>query len=167
MENKFIRDEERQEDYFGSVLAVFFPPTLMTIKLPLWSKLSSSIICVSCNNFLLSLPVSNMVSSYNLFPTQQLEQTFKVSVRTCHPRNSLAVQGLGLHTFTTEGVSSISGQGTKIPHAVLHGGGKKFYYWLHLMSYPLSAVRKRKLEDDWNGAYGGNLKILSRTLTEL
>ena len=117
-ENKFIRDEERQEDYFGSVLAVFFPPTLMTIKLPLWSKLSSSIIYVSCNNFLLSLPVSNMVSSYNLFPTQQLEQTFKVSVRTCHPRNSLAVQGLGLHTFTTEGMSSISGQGTKIPEVV-------------------------------------------------
>ena len=112
-ENKFIRDEERQEDYFGSVLAVFFPPTLMTIKLPLWSKLSSSIIYVSCNNFLLSLPVSNMVSSYNLFPTQQLEQTFKVSVRTCHPRNSLAV-----HTFTTEGMSSISGQGTKIPEVV-------------------------------------------------
>ena len=68
----------RQEDYFGSVLAVFFPPALMATKLPLWSKLSSSIICVSCNNFLLSLPVSNMVSSYSLFPTQQLEQACQV-----------------------------------------------------------------------------------------
>ena len=91
----------------------------------------------------------------------------RVKVLVDEGENSLAVQWLGLCPSNVGGTGSISGQGTKIPHAVLHGGGKKFYYWLHLMSYPLSAVRKRKLEDDWNGAYGGNLKILSRTLTEL
>ena len=32
--------------------------------------------------------------------------------------NSLAVQGLGLHTFTAEGLGSIPGQGTKILQAV-------------------------------------------------
>ena len=31
--------------------------------------------------------------------------------------NSLAVQWLGLHAFTAEGMGSIPGRGTKIPHA--------------------------------------------------
>ena len=38
--------------------------------------------------------------------------------------NSLAVQGLELHTFTAEGLGSLSGQGTKILQAV--PGEKKF-----------------------------------------
>ena len=36
----------------------------------------------------------------------------------CVIGNSLAVQRLGLHTFTAEGVGSIPGQGTKIPQAL-------------------------------------------------
>ena len=36
-------------------------------------------------------------------------------------RNSLAVQRLGLGTFTAEGLGSIPGQGTKIPQATQHG----------------------------------------------
>ena len=31
--------------------------------------------------------------------------------------NSLVVQWLGLHTFIARGTGSISGQGTKVPHA--------------------------------------------------
>ena len=39
--------------------------------------------------------------------------------------NSLAVQWLGLHTFTIEGVGSISGWGTKVPQSAWHGQIKK------------------------------------------
>ena len=35
--------------------------------------------------------------------------------------NSLAVQWLGLCTFTAEGTGSIPGRGTKIPQATWHG----------------------------------------------
>ena len=39
--------------------------------------------------------------------------------------NFLAVQWLGLHASTAEGMGSIPGQGTKIPHAVRYGLRKK------------------------------------------
>ena len=39
--------------------------------------------------------------------------------------NSLAVQWLGLHAFTTEGAGSIPDQGTKIPRATWCGHKKK------------------------------------------
>ena len=42
--------------------------------------------------------------------------------------NTLAVQWLGLHAFTAEGLGSISGQGTKIPQAVQQG---KYIYTEH------------------------------------
>ena len=52
----------------------------------------------------------------------------KASCKTVffHPRNiyrgnSLAVQWLGLHAFTAEGLGSISDQGTKIPQAMQQG----------------------------------------------
>ena len=35
--------------------------------------------------------------------------------------NSLAVQWLGLHAFTSEGLGSIPGQGPKIPQDTQHG----------------------------------------------
>ena len=40
--------------------------------------------------------------------------------------NSLAVQWLGLHSFTAEGLDSISGWGTKILQATRHSQKKKF-----------------------------------------
>ena len=40
-------------------------------------------------------------------------------------RNSLAIQWLGLHASTAEGMGSIPGQGTKIPHATQHDQKKK------------------------------------------
>ena len=40
-------------------------------------------------------------------------------------RTSLAVQWLGLHTFTAVGLGSIPGRGTKIPQASRHGQKKK------------------------------------------
>ena len=36
-------------------------------------------------------------------------------------KNSLAVQWLGLHTFTANGLGSIPGQGTKTPQVTQHG----------------------------------------------
>ena len=39
--------------------------------------------------------------------------------------NSLAVQWLGLHAFTAQGLSSIPGRVTKIPQVGWHGQKKK------------------------------------------
>ena len=43
--------------------------------------------------------------------------------------NSLAVQWLGLRAFTAEGLGSIPGQGTKIPHTMWHSQKKRVYKW--------------------------------------
>ena len=48
-----------------------------------------------------------------------------VSCRKDNGGNSLAVQWLGLHAFTSEGSGSISGGGTKIPQAAAWQKKKK------------------------------------------
>ena len=53
----------------------------------------------------------------NLFVLRYLKTLFK----NLKLRNSLVVQWLVLHSFTAKGLSSIPGQGTKIPHAVWQG----------------------------------------------
>ena len=45
--------------------------------------------------------------------------------KNIHLGNSLAVQWLGLCTFTAEGLGSIPGPGTRILQAVQHGTKKK------------------------------------------
>ena len=48
----------------------------------------------------------------------------RVRVKNYKPGNFLAVQVLGLHTFTAKGADSIPGQGTKILQA--EKSGQKF-----------------------------------------
>ena len=47
--------------------------------------------------------------------------------------NSLAVQWLGLCTFTADGVGSIPGWGTKIPPATGHGQKKKIFFLVYML----------------------------------
>ena len=46
--------------------------------------------------------------------------------RSIWPRTSLAIQWLRLHDSTTEGMGSVPGRGTEIPHANWHGPRKKY-----------------------------------------
>ena len=48
-------------------------------------------------------------------------------------RNSLAVQWLGLHALTAEGLGSIPGQEAKIPHAAQHDQ-KNLHEWVQRQS---------------------------------
>ena len=48
----------------------------------------------------------------------------KETSKSAYFRNSLAVQRLGLHTFTAEGPGSISGRRTRIPKATWRGQKK-------------------------------------------
>ena len=49
--------------------------------------------------------------------------------------NPLAVQWLGLHTFTAMGLGSLSGQGTKIPQAMQHSQKKKKHIYIYIYIY--------------------------------
>ena len=60
--------------------------------------------------------------------------------------NSLVVQGLGLHAFTTEGLNSIPGQGTKIPQAVQCGQDKIKFLWKHERSGIAKTILRKRTE---------------------
>ena len=62
-----------------------------------------------------------------------------MQIKTTMRRTSLAVQWLGLCTSTAEGMGSIPGQGTEIPHAVQCGQEKKIKK--NTMRYHLTPVR--------------------------
>ena len=61
---------------------------------------------------------------HRMFQFSKRDRSLLNTLRKKYPPegNSLAVQWLGLHAFTAEGLGSISGQGTKIPRGVI----KKF-----------------------------------------
>ena len=59
-----------------------------------------------------------------LYPDSGIVFSHKKERRT---GNSLAVQWLGLHTFTAEGADSVLDGGTKIPQAVRHGQKRMKY----------------------------------------
>ena len=59
-----------------------------------------------------------------------------------HLGTSLVVQWLGLRASTAEGVGSIPGQGTKVPHVVWHSPKKCTYILLLEMKFTCSCTAK-------------------------
>ena len=72
--------------------------------------------CVCCRCLRLCL------FSFTLFPFCSSVFNLNTPIfKFADPESSLAVQWLGLHTFTAKGVGSVPGQGTKIPQAAWQG----------------------------------------------
>ena len=60
----------------------------------------------------------------NIYYLALYRKRLLISALNQNIRNSLMVQWLELHVFTTKGMGSTPGQGTKIPQARQHGQNK-------------------------------------------
>ena len=59
-----------------------------------------------------------------------------------NPGNALAVRWLGFLTLTAEGLGSVPGQGTNIPHAVRHGQKKIIIHLLGEIKDSIGPVKQ-------------------------
>ena len=74
--------------------------------------------------------VANSIKTLKVIHIQEKKNLRKKKLYKIHSKednleNSLAVQWVGLHSFTAKGKGSIPGRGTKVPQAKGHGQKKK------------------------------------------